>query len=90
MLSRLVAAEARPEFRLHVRFSDGVEGEVDLSDVAGKGVFHRWTDHPSEFSQVAVDPVSGAPVWPGGLDVAPDRLYREVTGARVVNPFLEE
>ena len=41
MLSRLVAAEARPEYRLRVRFSDGVEGEVDLSDVAGKGVFRR-------------------------------------------------
>lgn len=82
MSTRLVAAEAKADYRLRVRFSDGVEGEVDLSDVAGKGVFRRWTDHPSEFAEVTVDPASGAPVWPGGLDVAPDRLYREVTEAR--------
>ena len=35
MIHRLVAAEARPNYRLWVRFEDGVEGEVDLSDVAG-------------------------------------------------------
>ena len=33
---RLVAAEARAPFRLWVRFDDGVEGEVDLSDIAGR------------------------------------------------------
>ncbi len=30
----LVATEARPDYRLWVQFEDGVEGEVDLSDVA--------------------------------------------------------
>lgn len=54
---------------------------MDLSDVAGKGVLQRWTDTPYEFAQVTLDPVSGAPIWPGGLDVAPDRLYREVLAA---------
>jgi hypothetical protein len=61
-----------------MRFADGTEGEADLSDVAGRGVFRRWTDHPQEFAQVRIDPISGAPTWPGDLDVAPDRLYEEV------------
>ena len=74
----IVAVEARPNFRLWVRFADGVEGEADLSDVAGRGVFARWTDAPAEFTQVEIDKNSGAPVWPGGLDVAPDRLYSEI------------
>lgn len=78
MHHRLVAAEARPQYRLWVRFSNGVEGEADLSDVAGQGVFQRWVDHPEEFTQVTVDAESGAPSWPGGLDVAPDRIYQEV------------
>jgi hypothetical protein len=73
---------ARPGFRLWVRFADGVEGEADLSDVAGRGVFKRWTDNPAEFEEVALDPVSGAPTWPGELDVAPDRLYDEIAGSR--------
>ena len=78
MASRLVQVEARPKFRLWVKFADGVEGEVDLSDVAGRGVFTRWTDTPDEFARVVIDEVSGAPHWPGDLDVAPDRLYAEI------------
>lgn len=78
MAHRLVAVEARPNFKLWVRFADGVEGEVDLSDVAGRGVFSRWTDTPEEFAQVVIDDVTGAPTWPGDLDVAPDRLYTEI------------
>ena len=81
MRYRIVAAEARPHYRLWVRFQDGVEGEADLSDVAGRGVFARWSEKPEEFSKVEVDPETGAPTWPGGLDVAPDRLYAEVAGS---------
>ena len=75
---RLVAAEARPDFKLWVRFEDGVEGEADLSDVAGHGVFRRWVDNPAELADVEIDALTGAPTWPGGLDVAPDRLHAEV------------
>ena len=64
--------------KLWVRFKDGVEGEADLSDVAGRGVFARWGDDPAEFAAVRIDPASGAPTRPGGLDVAPDRLCAEV------------
>ena len=75
---RLVAAEPRAHYRLWVRFEDGLEGEADLSDVAGRGVFQRWVENPEEFRAVTIDPVSGAPTWPGGLDVAPDRLHAEL------------
>lgn len=78
MLHDVIDVNPRANFRLWVRFEDGIEGEVDLSDLAGRGVFKRWTDDPSEFDQVSVDPESGTAVWPGGLDVAPDRLYQEV------------
>lgn len=77
MLHDVIAVKAVEPYRIWVRFEDGLEGEVDLSDLAGRGVFKRWTDNPSEFSQASVDPVSGTVTWPGGLDVAPDRLYRD-------------
>jgi hypothetical protein len=77
----VVEVQARPNFRVWLRFKDGLEGEADLSDVAGRGVFRRWIDHPEEFSQVKVDPPSRTIVWPGGLDVAPDRLYDEVASS---------
>lgn len=78
MLYDVVAVEARPGFKVWVRFENGVEGEADLSDLAGRGVFERWTANPAEFAEASVDPESGTVTWPGGLDVAPDRLYSQV------------
>ncbi|HEX7050878.1 MAG TPA: DUF2442 domain-containing protein [Longimicrobiales bacterium] len=65
MLYRIVAAEARPNYRLWIRFADGEEGEVDLSSLVGKGVFSRWED-PAAFEKVYVDAETGTVAWPGG------------------------
>ena len=78
MLYDVVEVEPRKDFTLWVRFEDGLEGVVDLSALVGRGVFQRWADNPEEFSEAAVDPESGTVVWPGGLDVAPDRLHRDI------------
>jgi hypothetical protein len=77
MLYRIVGVEVRPDYRVWIRFEDGTEGEVDLSDLAGKGVFEGWSD-PAEFGKVYVDEDAGTIAWPGGLDLAPDRLYRDL------------
>jgi hypothetical protein len=81
MLYDVVEARALPNYRVWVRFEDGVEGVADLSHLAGHGVFKRWVENPAEFERVSVDPESGTIIWPGGLDVAPDRLYQDVVGA---------
>jgi len=78
MLSDVIEVRALDGYRIWVRFEDGLEGEADLSDLAGRGVFRRWVEIPSEFLQARVDSESGTVVWPGGLDVAPDRLYNDV------------
>jgi hypothetical protein len=73
----VVDVQPLPEYRLRVRFADGVEGEVDVSDLAGKGVFVRWCG-AGEFERVFVDPEARTVAWPGGLDLCPVTLYREV------------
>ena len=42
----LVTTEVRPlaGYRMWVRFSDGVEGEADLSHLVGSSVFTAWED----------------------------------------------
>ena len=77
MLHRIIEVEARPDFRVWIRFEDGTEGVVDLSDLVGKGVFAHWTE-PGEFEKVHIDEEAGTIAWPGGLDVAPDRLWHDV------------
>jgi len=79
MLYRIIAAKALPNYRLWVKFHDRIEGVVDLSDLVGKGVFSRWED-PLEFAKVYVDPETETVAWPGGLDLAPDGLYRDIAG----------
>lgn len=85
-MNRIAAVEPRSDYRLWVRFEDGTEGEVDLSDIAGSGVFRRWTDHLEAFRQVQIHSDSGAPTWPGDLDVVPDRIYEELTAGSQVEP----
>lgn len=73
-------AEAQPlaDFRLRVRFVDGLEGTVDMSGLIhspSAGVFAQLAD-PSRFAQAYV--AHGAVTWPGDIDLAPDAMYAEI------------
>jgi len=71
-------------FKVWIKFSDGIEGTVDLSDLAGKGVFLKWNDK-EYFDSVYVDSESRTIAWPGGIDLCPDALYGEVTGKDIAS-----
>jgi hypothetical protein len=64
-------------YRLRLAFSDGRAGDVDLSDLRGKGNLFADLRDPGYFAKVRVDPEVGTIAWPNGLDLAPERLYRE-------------
>lgn len=76
-MHRIVAVRAIAPYRLKISFSDAVEGEVDLSNLAGKGVFAIWND-PAQFAKVSIDPQTHTVSWPGGIDLCPDGLYQDV------------
>ncbi len=84
-------AEARHvgEHRLHLRFRDGVEGEVDIAEVVPfDGVFAVFRDI-GFFAQVYVDHDWGTVCWPGDLDLAPEPLWEQVasrTGDKTGTP----
>ena len=75
---RPVKVEPRPEYRIWVEFSDGAAGEIDLSDVAGRGVFVAWNE-PGVFEKVHVTS-HRAIAWNDDLELCPDALYMEITG----------
>ena len=72
--------EAKPlqNYKLFLRFDDGVFGVVDLSDMTGRGVFEAW-EHNGVFEEVRITKL-GALEWPGELDLCPDSLYLKLTG----------
>jgi hypothetical protein len=37
--AKIVACAPKPNYRVWIRFDDGIEGEVDLSYLVGQGVF---------------------------------------------------
>ncbi len=71
-------------FRVHVRFEDGMEGELDLQNVIDfKGVFAPLRD-AREFAKLRIDPEMGTLVWPCGADLDPDVLYSKVSGQPIL------
>jgi hypothetical protein len=77
-LPRPIEVKPRSGYRIWLRYDDGVEGEVDLSDLAGRGVFTRWTD-ADVFRSVRVGS-HGAIEWGADIDLCPDALYMRLTG----------
>ncbi|MYB75561.1 MAG: DUF2442 domain-containing protein [Chloroflexi bacterium] len=73
--------EAREEYRIWIRYSDGVAGEIDLSHLAGRGVFAVWLER-SYFENVRITP-DGAVAWGEDIELCPDALYLQLTGKSV-------
>ena len=81
MLKDIISAKALGDYRLQVRFEDGVEGVVNLAkQVSFRGVFEPLRD-AAYFGQVRVDTELGTVVWPNGADLDPDVLYADVMSA---------
>lgn len=78
---RLTHVEALEPYKIAVRYDDGVEGTVDLSDRLGSGVFAAWTK-PGAFFEVRLDDFGGV-CWGEDIDLCGDALYMEVVRHRV-------
>ena len=68
----------RGEYRIWIRYSDGVSGEVDLSHLAGRGVFKAWNER-AVFESVQIAS-GGAIAWGDDIDLCPDAIYMQLTG----------
>ena len=84
-MPRITEVSPLEDYRLHVKYSDGAEGTVDLSDLVGKGVFALWNDYEA-FLGVTIGS-SGELVWGDEVDLCPDSLYLRLTGKRPQDIF---
>lgn len=82
---RPVDVRAVEPYRIWLRYRDGTEGEVDLSHLAGRGVFSVW-EQEGVFAEVKLG-AHGQIEWPGDLDLCPDALYLTLTGKRPEDIF---
>ncbi len=77
IMRKVISVQVLDRFCLELIFDDGVRGTVDLSDLAGKGVFALW-DEPESFGKVRIG-AAGELAWGDKIDLCPDSLYLKVT-----------
>lgn len=64
-------------YAIHLLFSDGVEGEVDLTEELYGEIFEPLKGM-TLFRQFLVHPEFHTLCWPNGADFAPEFLYEKV------------
>lgn len=82
---KITEVEALKNYNLRLKFADGAGGTVDLSDLAGKGVFALWSDYRT-FENVRIGQ-SGQLCWGDEVDLCPDWLYLRLTGKQPEDIF---
>jgi hypothetical protein len=82
-LPRPVEVKPLGKYRLWLRYDDGTTGEVDLSDLAGQGVFKAWEDE-TFFASVRIAP-HGALIWGEDIELCPDMLHARLTGKDIAD-----
>jgi len=74
----IVEAQPLNGYKIRLRFADGAAGEVDLSHLAGRGVFACWNDY-EDFKKVSIE--GGRRLaWAEDIDIDADSLYMKLTG----------
>jgi hypothetical protein len=77
MIPRVAEARYVQEYVIHLRFTDGTEGDVDLRDELYGEVFEPLKDQ-GFFQQFSIHPEFHTLTWPNGADIAPEFLYEKV------------
>lgn len=77
MIPRVIEAEYLRDYTIHLRFADGTEGDVDLSQELYGEIFEPLKDIEL-FRQFTVHPEFHTLCWPNGADIAPEFLYEKV------------
>ena len=74
MVPRIIEADYLQHYTIHLRFADGTEGDVDLSQELYGEVFEPLKD-PAVFKTFSIHPEFHTLCWPNGADLAPEFLY---------------
>ena len=81
MLPRVVDARHAGQYRVWLRFADGLTGEIDLADQLWGAVFEPLRNIET-FANVRVDTQTDTIVWPNGADVSPTWLHEQLRAAQ--------
>ena len=72
-----IGVKAISKYIIWIRFEDGLSGEVDISDSAGKGIFKFW-DEGNNFSKVYISRETYGIAWNDDLEICPETVYEQI------------
>ena len=84
-MKKIVSVTVLGHYQLDLIFDDGVRGTIDLSELAGKGVFSIW-HNPGVFEGVKIGS-SGELSWNDQADLCLDSLYLKATSKKPEDVF---
>lgn len=76
MIPKVIEAEYLHDFVIHLRFADGAEGDVDLSQELYGEMFEPLKDIET-FKQFSIHPDFHTLCWPNGADITPEFFYEK-------------
>ncbi|MCR4293230.1 MAG: DUF2442 domain-containing protein [Candidatus Kuenenia sp.] len=85
MLPKLQKAKYQGDYRIWLKFADGIEGEVDLEKELWGEMFLPLKDKV-RFSGFSLDKELETIVWPNGADFAPEFLYQQLCPNYALKP----
>jgi hypothetical protein len=63
--------------KLFVKYSDGIAGEISLSSLLRDEKHPEFKD-PDYLKKVSIDPESEDPVWPNGISLCKNAIYKQL------------
>ncbi len=63
--------------KLFVKYSDGTAGEISLASLLNDSGHPEFKD-PEYLRKVTIDPATGDPVWPNGVSLCKNAIYRQL------------
>ena len=77
MIPRIDSADYVSDYTIHLRFSNGAEGDVDLGSELHGAPFEPLRAL-QQFVTFSIHPEFRTLCWPNGADLAPEFLYERI------------
>lgn len=87
ILSKIESIEYISEYILHVKYIDGIEGDVELSNLVDKGIF-KILKVRDNFAKAYHTGYTIA--WSDELQIDSDNIYMEISGKSFDDCFIKE